>query len=116
LREAAGMADAIITTGGVSVGEAGFRPRDTARLGEIHFWKLKIKPGRPMAFGKIGNAWLFGLPAIRSRSWSITPSSHSTPCSACPVSTRCRPGPCCQSRPPMPSRNSRGAGNTCAGP
>jgi molybdopterin molybdotransferase len=62
LREAAGMADAIITTGGVSVGEAGFRPRDTARLGEIHFWKLKIKPGRPMAFGKIGNAWLFGLP------------------------------------------------------
>lgn len=62
LREAAGMADAIITTGGVSVGEADFVREILARLGEIHFWKLKIKPGRPMAFGKIGNAWLFGLP------------------------------------------------------
>lgn len=62
LREAAGMADAIITTGGVSVGEADFVREILARLGEIRFWKLKIKPGRPMAFGKIGNAWLFGLP------------------------------------------------------
>ena len=62
LREAAGMADAIITTGGVSVGEADFVREILARLGEIHFWKLKIKPVRPMAFGKIGNAWLFGLP------------------------------------------------------
>lgn len=62
LREAAGMADAIITTGGVSVGEADFVREILARLGEIRFWKLKIKPGRPMAFGKIGDAWLFGLP------------------------------------------------------
>ncbi|HLO63001.1 MAG TPA: gephyrin-like molybdotransferase Glp [Azonexus sp.] len=62
LREASGMADAVITTGGVSVGEADFVRDILARLGEIRFWKLKIKPGRPMAFGKIGNAWLFGLP------------------------------------------------------
>jgi molybdopterin molybdotransferase len=62
LREAAGVADAIITTGGVSVGEADFVRDILARLGEVKFWKLKIKPGRPMAFGKIGNAWLFGLP------------------------------------------------------
>jgi molybdopterin molybdotransferase len=62
LREAAAMADAIITTGGVSVGEADFVREILARLGEIRFWKLKIKPGRPMAFGKIGDAWLFGLP------------------------------------------------------
>ena len=62
LREAAGVADAIITTGGVSVGEADFVRDILARLGEVKFWKLNIKPGRPMAFGKVGDAWLFGLP------------------------------------------------------
>ena len=62
LREAAGVADAIITTGGVSVGEADFIREILARLGEVRFWKLNIKPGRPMAFGKVGKAWLFGLP------------------------------------------------------
>ena len=62
LREAAGMADAIVTTGGVSVGEADFVREVLARLGEVRFWKLAIKPGRPMAFGKVGDAWLFGLP------------------------------------------------------
>ena len=62
LREAAGVADAIITTGGVSVGEADFIREILARLGEVSFWKLNIKPGRPMAFGKVGDAWLFGLP------------------------------------------------------
>ena len=62
LREAAAMADAIVTTGGVSVGEADFIKDVLARLGEVRFWKLNIKPGRPMAFGKVGDAWLFGLP------------------------------------------------------
>jgi len=62
LREAAAMADAIVTTGGVSVGEADFVKEVLARLGEVRFWKLNIKPGRPMAFGKVGDAWLFGLP------------------------------------------------------
>jgi len=62
LREAAEVADAIITTGGVSVGEADFVREILARLGEVKFWKLNIKPGRPMAFGKVGDAWLFGLP------------------------------------------------------
>jgi molybdopterin molybdotransferase len=62
LHEAAAMADAIVTTGGVSVGEADFIREVLARLGEVRFWKLNIKPGRPMAFGKVGNAWLFGLP------------------------------------------------------
>jgi molybdopterin molybdotransferase len=62
LREAAEVADAIITTGGVSVGEADFVRDVLARLGAVSFWKLNIKPGRPMAFGKIGKAWLFGLP------------------------------------------------------
>ena len=62
LAEAAQVADAIITTGGVSVGEADFVREILEKLGEVRFWKLNIKPGRPMAFGKVGNAWLFGLP------------------------------------------------------
>jgi len=58
----ASSADAIITTGGVSVGEADFIKQMMAKLGEVMFWKIAMRPGRPMAFGKIGNAYLFGLP------------------------------------------------------
>jgi molybdopterin molybdotransferase len=61
-RQAARKADAVITTGGVSVGEADFVKQLMARLGEVLFWKIAMRPGRPMAFGKIGNAFLFGLP------------------------------------------------------
>ncbi|MEK7436934.1 MAG: gephyrin-like molybdotransferase Glp [Pseudomonadota bacterium] len=66
LRTAAADADAVITSGGVSVGEADFIRELLARLGEVVFWKIAMKPGRPMAFGKIehaGNAaHFFGLP------------------------------------------------------
>jgi molybdopterin molybdotransferase len=55
-------ADVVITTGGVSVGEADFVKQLMARLGEVLFWKIAMRPGRPMAFGRIGNAFLFGLP------------------------------------------------------
>ena len=58
----AAKADAIITTGGVSVGEADFIKQLMAKLGEVLFWKIAMRPGRPMAFGRIGNAYLFGLP------------------------------------------------------
>jgi molybdopterin molybdotransferase len=71
-REAATCADAIITSGGVSVGEADFIKQLMTQLGEVAFWKIAMKPGRPMAFGRIGKtqpdgaerpgAWLFGLP------------------------------------------------------
>jgi molybdopterin molybdotransferase len=67
-REAAGCADAIITSGGVSVGEADFIKQLMTQLGEVAFWKIAMKPGRPMAFGRIqpdadrAGAWLFGLP------------------------------------------------------
>ncbi len=60
--DAARAADVIITSGGVSVGEADFIRDMTARMGEVAFWKIDIKPGRPMAFGRIGDAFLFGLP------------------------------------------------------
>jgi len=61
-RKAAGSADAVITTGGVSVGEADFVKQLMAKLGEVLFWKIAMRPGRPMAFGKIRNSFLFGLP------------------------------------------------------
>jgi molybdopterin molybdotransferase len=54
--------DAIVTTGGVSVGEADFIKQMMAKLGEVLFWKIAMRPGRPMAFGRIGDAFLFGLP------------------------------------------------------
>jgi molybdopterin molybdotransferase len=61
-RKAAARADAIITTGGVSVGEADFVKPMMAKLGEALFWRIAMRPGRPMAFGRIGEAFLFGLP------------------------------------------------------
>jgi molybdopterin molybdotransferase len=54
--------DVIISTGGVSVGEADFVKQLMAKLGEVLFWKIAMRPGRPMAFGKIQSAYLFGLP------------------------------------------------------
>ena len=61
-RKAADAADAIVTTGGVSVGEADFVKPMMAKLGEALFWRIAMRPGRPMAFGRIGKAFLFGLP------------------------------------------------------
>ena len=55
-------ADAVISTGGVSVGEADHTKRVMAELGEVLFWKLAMRPGRPLAIGRIGGAMLFGLP------------------------------------------------------
>lgn len=61
-KSAAENADVILTSGGVSVGDADFVKTMMSRLGEVLFWKIAMKPGRPMAFGRIGKAWLFGLP------------------------------------------------------
>jgi len=62
LLDAAGQADVIITSGGVSVGEADFIREILAKTGTVAFWKVAMKPGRPMAFGKVKQAWFFGLP------------------------------------------------------
>ena len=56
------QADVVITTGGVSVGEADYIHSILEELGEVAFWKLAIKPGRPLTHGKLGNALFFGLP------------------------------------------------------
>jgi molybdopterin molybdotransferase len=59
---AADAADVVITSGGVSVGEADFVRQLLDKLGEVLFWKIAMKPGRPLAYGKIGGAHFFGLP------------------------------------------------------
>ncbi|HEX8887159.1 MAG TPA: gephyrin-like molybdotransferase Glp [Noviherbaspirillum sp.] len=65
-RSACENADAIITSGGVSVGAADYTKQMMAQLGDVTFWKIGMRPGRPMAFGKIHSAghsaYLFGLP------------------------------------------------------
>jgi molybdopterin molybdotransferase len=65
-RSACESADAIITSGGVSVGEADYTKQMMAQLGDVTFWKIGMRPGRPMAFGQIASdgktAYLFGLP------------------------------------------------------
>lgn len=60
--EAQSRADILITSGGVSVGEADFTKDVLEKLGKISFWKIAMKPGKPFAFGKLENAWFFGLP------------------------------------------------------
>jgi len=62
LMTAAENYDVIITTGGASVGEADYVNEILDRCGEVNFWKIAIKPGKPLAFGKIGSCCFFGLP------------------------------------------------------
>ena len=61
-KQAANKADVIITSGGVSVGEADFTKAMMKKLGDVAFWKIAMRPGRPMAVGHLGNSILFGLP------------------------------------------------------
>lgn len=60
--EADKQADLVISSGGVSVGEADYTKQILDELGQIGFWKLAIKPGKPFAFGKLSSAWFCGLP------------------------------------------------------
>lgn len=62
LAEAAETADCVITSGGVSVGEEDHVKAQVERLGQLDLWKLAIKPGKPLAFGRIGNTPFIGLP------------------------------------------------------
>lgn len=60
--EADRQADVVISTGGVSVGEADFTKSMLEELGVISFWRLAMKPGKPFAFGRLANSWFCGLP------------------------------------------------------
>lgn len=66
LRRACENADAIVTSGGVSVGAADYTKQVMAKMGDVAFWSIRMRPGRPMAFGRIqagrDHAFLFGLP------------------------------------------------------
>ena len=62
MTQAAAGADAVVSSGGVSVGEADYTRALMARLGDVAFWRIAMRPGRPMAFGRVGGAYYFGLP------------------------------------------------------
>ena len=60
--DAAARADAIVTSGGVSVGDADYVKDTLDKTGSVGFWRVAMKPGRPLAFGRVGDALFFGLP------------------------------------------------------
>lgn len=62
LAQAAKTADLIISSGGASVGETDYIREILAELGEVNFWRIAMKPGKPLAFGRIGHVHFFGLP------------------------------------------------------
>ncbi|MEF3022098.1 bifunctional molybdopterin-guanine dinucleotide biosynthesis adaptor protein MobB/molybdopterin molybdotransferase MoeA [Vibrio mimicus] len=62
LGQAAKQADVVITSGGVSVGNADFIKSALEKLGQIDFWRINMRPGRPLAFGQIAGKPFFGLP------------------------------------------------------
>ncbi|MDY0748205.1 molybdopterin molybdotransferase MoeA [Paucibacter sp. R3-3] len=61
-RRAAAETDVVLSSGGVSVGEADHTKAVMAELGEVLFWKIAMRPGRPLAVGRLGDALLFGMP------------------------------------------------------
>ena len=60
--KASGIADAVFTSGGVSVGDADYVKQTLDKIGKVDFWRIRMKPGKPLAMGKINNAIFFGLP------------------------------------------------------
>ena len=62
LNEVIQVADVLITTGGVSVGDYDFMREAVARIGSIHHYKVALKPGKPFVFGQMLKTWCFGLP------------------------------------------------------
>ena len=62
LDKASKNADLLVTSGGVSVGDADYVKDAVDRIGRIEFWKIALKPGKPLAIGRVGNALFFGLP------------------------------------------------------
>jgi molybdopterin molybdotransferase len=70
LEQAAASADCLLSSGGVSVGEADYVREQIEARGELALWKLAIKPGKPLAFGRIGAAAVFGLPGNPVSAWA----------------------------------------------
>ena len=114
LLDAAASADVILTSGGVSVGEADFIKALLLKLGDVAFWKINIKPGRPMAFGKIGNTLLFGLPgnpvAVMVTYYQFVLDALLALMGVTP----CPNGPCSRPNAPAVSASCRAAANSSA--
>lgn len=73
--------DVIISTGGASVGDADYIKEILDEIGQVNFWKLAIKPGKPLAFGRIGQCYFFGLPGnpisvLATYEQIVTPALH----------------------------------------
>lgn len=62
LQDASEQADVVLTSGGVSVGDADYIKLALDKLGQIDFWRINMRPGRPLAFGQVNNKPFFGLP------------------------------------------------------
>lgn len=62
VRQASHAADAVVSSGGASVGDTDFIKQTLEELGQVDFWQIAMKPGKPLAFGKAGSALFFGLP------------------------------------------------------
>ncbi|OCH73453.1 bifunctional molybdopterin-guanine dinucleotide biosynthesis protein MobB/molybdopterin molybdotransferase MoeA [Vibrio genomosp. F10] len=62
LEMASKQADLVLTSGGVSVGDADYIKLALEKLGNIDFWRINMRPGRPLAFGQVANKPFFGLP------------------------------------------------------
>lgn len=69
LRTAAPQLDVLISTGGASVGDADFIQQTLQKCGQVDLWKIAIKPGKPLAFGRIGECLFFGLPGNPVAVW-----------------------------------------------
>jgi len=92
------QADAVISSGGVSVGDADYTKTVLDDLGEIGFWKIAMKPGKPFAFGKLANSVFFGLPGNPVSALvtfhqlalvALTKMQHSTPLKRTHLSVKC---------------------------
>jgi molybdopterin molybdotransferase len=62
LQKLSAAADVVISTGGVSVGDADYVKQAVLSQGKLDVWKIAVKPGKPLAFGVVGSAPFFGLP------------------------------------------------------
>lgn len=62
LKQAANFADIVISSGGVSIGDADYIKQALEKIGQIHFWQIAMKPGKPFAFGHIDQSLFCGLP------------------------------------------------------
>ena len=70
LHSASLKSDIVIGAGGVSVGEEDYVKEAVAALGSIEFWRVAIKPGKPLAFGRVANTPFIGLPG-NPASWTV---------------------------------------------